>query len=282
MQTTTETLSVNGVVLNTLAKNIDSLTGRLRAPAHRTDNIALPGMHGELWVPNKKFGPNTITLPMWVQGCDDDGDIPDDSNEQIEFFARVHELVSLFKSSPNLLDVRWTMPDGNVRQCWAEATDVFDFTTDSQAKARVGVVLTVPGAFWQDADPITQTFDGAVAEARPTRFVGGSAPTEDMVYTFVGPWDGPGVHFPDGSWFLYSDALAAGEGLVVDCGEWELTGTGGYVPNYGLITHDGEDAFWGALAPIPDSPAPQLTLDGSGRTAASSFTMTGRRKYLIG
>lgn len=281
MQTTTETLSVNGTVLNTLAKNITSLTGRLRAPAHRTDNIAVPGMHGELWVPNKKFGANTITLPMWVQGCDDDGAIPQGSSKRREFFARVDELVGLFKGTKELLDVRWTLPDGSVRQCWAEATDVFDFTTDSEAKAAVGVVLTVPGAFWQDVNEISQTFAGAGASVKPTKFAGGSAPIDDMIYEFTGPWDGPGIHFQDGSWFLYSDTIPAGQGLTIDCGEWELTGTGGFVPNYSKLTHDGEDSSWGSLPAMPAA-APSITLDGTGRTGASQVVFRGRRKYLIG
>src|SRR3982751_4903714 len=102
--TTTETLTVNGVVLNTLANNIETLAGRLRVPSYRTENLIVPSKHGELWVPNKKFQTNTIPLPMWVLGCNDDGEIPSGSTARIEFYARVDELVTLFKS-PGLLTV---------------------------------------------------------------------------------------------------------------------------------------------------------------------------------
>lgn len=279
MQTTEELFTVNGVVLNTLAKNIDTIAGRLRAPAHRTGNLALPGMHGELWIPNKRYQANTIVLPMWVIGCDDDGAIPTGSTARREFFARVNELVGVFKSPSTLLDVRWTQPDGSVRQCWAESTAVFDFTADAAPTGRVGVVLTIPGAFWQDVDESTQTFTGPTASVKPTKFVGATAPMEDMVYTFVGPRTNPGITFQDGSWFQYQAALAAGQTLTVDSGEWELSGVG-FTPDYTKLVHDGADGNWGTLPPMPA--AASVNLDGTATTAASSVTFQGRRKFLIG
>ena len=278
--TTAETLSVNGVNLNTLAKNISSLTGRLRAPAARTENAIIPGMHGELWIPNKKYQANTITLPMWVEGCDDDGGIPAESTRRREFFKNVNALVSLFKA-PGLLDVRWTKADGQVRQCFAEATDVFDFTTDSEGLARVGVVLTIPGAFWQDVNQTTQAWTGNLATVSATSFVGGSAPIENTIIELKGPWTNPQVVFPDGSWVMYSAALTSAQTLIIDSGEWDLTGVGGLTPDFTKLTHDGADAYWGALPAAP-SAAPTITLNGTARTSATSFTLRGRRKYLIG
>lgn len=280
MNTTSEILTVNGTVLNTLATNIDSITGRLRAPGRRTSNLALPGMHGELWIPNKKFEANSIVLPMWVAGCDADGAIPSDSSARKEFFKRVNELVGVFKGTDELLDVRWTQPDGTVRQCWAEATDVFDFTADAAPTGRVGVILSIPGAFWQDVTETSQTFTGTTASVKPSKFAGSTAPMEDMVYTFVGPRTNPGITFQDGSWFAYAAALTAGQTLTVDSGEWELTGAGGLVPDYTKLSHDGADGNWGTLPPMPT--AANVNLDGSATTAASSVTFTGHRKFLIG
>ena len=275
--TTAETLVVNGVLLNTLAKNVESLTGRLRAPAHRTKNIALPGMHGELWVPHKKYQANTLALPMWVVGCDDDGGIPAGSSKRREFFKRVDELVSLFKS-PELLEVIWTTARETPRRCWAEALDVLDFTTDASPRGLVGVVLTVPGAFWEDTEDRTQRFDGDLAQANPSEFAGGSAPIEDGVYRFRGPWTNPRATFSDGSWFRYNEAIPAGQTLIVNAGEWELAGEGGLVPDYSRVEHDGEDAYWLAL---PASAA-AIQLAGEDRTQNSYFSITGKRKYLVG
>lgn len=277
VQTTVEKFSVDGVNLNTLAKNISSLTGRLRAPAFRTGNVVLPGSHGEAWIPNKKFQANTLTLPMWVVGCNDDGEIPTGSTKRREFFKRVNELVALFKS-PELLDVQWVQADGSVRQCYAEALDVLDFTVDASPTGLVGVVLTIPSAFWQDLTDKTQTFSGAISTATPTNFQGGSAPMEDLVYRIGGPWTNPEATFSDGTWFRYNAAIPAGQTLVVDCGEWTLTGEGGMVPDYSKLEHDGEDGVWGAL---PASAA-AIELSGSARTGATSFIITGKRKFLVG
>lgn len=275
--TTTETLTVNGVLLNTLAKNISSLSGRLRAPSYRTGNVVVPGMHGELWVPNKKYQANTLALPMWVVGCDDDGEIPTGSSKRREFFKRVDELVTLFKS-PELLEVVWATAREEARRCWAEALDVLDFTTDASPRGLVGVVLTIPAAFWEDTVTKTRTWNGAPGSVTPTQFQGGSAPIEDGVYRFEGPWTNPQATFSDGSWFRYNAVVPAGQTLVVDSGEWDLTGEGGLVPDYAKVEHDGEDAYWLAL---PASAA-AIALSGSGRTSASSFTMTGKRKHLVG
>lgn len=275
--TTAETLTVNGVLLNTFAKNVESISGRLRAPAYRTGNIVVPGSHGELWVPGKKYQANTIALPMWVVGCDDDGEIPAGSNKRREFFKRVDELVTLFKS-PNLLDVVWTTARDEPRRCWAEATDVLDFTTDASPKGMVGVVLTIPAAFWEDLTDKTQALVGTGGTFTPTNFQGGSAPMESLVYRIKGPWTNPRATFSDGSWFQYSAAITATQTLVVDSGEWELTGEGGLVVDYSKISHDGADGMWGAL---PASAA-AIALTGTARTTASSFTITGKRKFLVG
>lgn len=281
MQTTTEILSVNGTVLNTLAKNIDTLTGRLRAPAYRTGNITIPGAHGDLWVPDKRYQPNSIALPMWVQGVDDDGAIPSGVTERAQFFANVNTLVGIFKTPGALLDVRWTQPDGSVRQCYAEAADVFDFTVDAAPKGLVGVVLTLPYPFWQDTASISTRFIATNTTIAPVDWQGSTAPVEDMVYLIEGPWTNPGLQFWDGSWWQYNAAIPAGETLTVDSGEWTLTGSTGVTVDYSKMTHDGADGVWGTLPPVPAA-APDITLLGSGRTTASGVTLTGHRKFLIG
>lgn len=278
MNTTTETLTVDGVVLNTLAKNIESLTGRLRAPALRTSNVIVPGRHGALYTPNKKFDQALITLPMWVVGSDDDGAIPGGSNARREFFKRVDELAELFKR-PGLRDVRWTKADGSVRQCFAEALDVMDFTTDAGPRGLFSVNLTVPAAFWQDVSTLTQTFASATgASVVATSFAAATAPMEDLLWQLTGPWTSPRLTFADGSYVAYAAAIPAGQSLTIDSGNWELTGGGGLTPDYTKLTHDGVDAYWAALP----SDNQTVTLSGTARTSATSLAATGRRKYVIG
>lgn len=276
--TTAETLSVDGVVLNTYAKNIGSLTGRLRAPALRTSNVLVPGRHGALRTPNKKYDQALITLPMWVVGSDDDGLIPGGSTARREFFKRIDELTKLFKKLSGPLDVRHTLPDGTVRQCFAEALDVLDFTTDASPKALFSVNLTVPDVFWQDVSPLSAVLPASGASVAATAFAASSAPMEDLVYRLDGPWTSPRLTFADGSYMAVNQTIPAGQGISVDSGNWDLTGHNGFVPDYTKIEHDGADAYWAALPADNQT----ITLAGSARTAATQLTITGRRKYLVG
>lgn len=276
--TTTEILTVDGVVLNTLAKNISSLTGRLRAPAVRTSNILVPGRHGALYSPNKKYDQALITLPMWVVGSDDDGAIPEGSTARREFFKRIDELTKLFKKTSGLLDVRHTLPDGSVRQCYAESLDVMDFTTDASPRGLFSVNLTVPEVFWQDVDTRSQVLAANGASVVASDFAAATAPMEDLVYRLDGPWTSPRLTFADGSFVAVNQAIPAGQGMSVDSGNWDLTGHNGFVPDYTKIQHDGADSYWAALPAENQT----ITLTGADRTAATQLTVTGRRKFLVG
>lgn len=280
--TTAETITVNGVALNTLAKNVESLTGRLTGPARRTQNLLMPGRHGAIWTPRKRFDQGLITLPMWVKGCDDDGSIPTGSSARKEFYKRIDELTGLF-GNQDLLDIRHTLPDGSVRQCFAEVLDVIDMTVVGVSPlALFGVSLNIPSSFWQDLFPLSQGFTGTVDIKQITLFAGGTAPMDDLVYTVVGPITS--MRLTDeiaggDTWFQYNGAIGAGQGMIIDAGQWTLVGTGGYVPDYSLAQHLG-DSRW--LSLTPSLPNPKIHMTGTGKTAATSLTVAGRRKYMVG
>lgn len=279
MNTTTEILTVNGVVLNTLAKNIETLAGRLRTPAKRTENIVVPGAHGALRVPNKNFDQNHIALPMWVVGCDDSGNIPTGSNKRIEFYKRVDELTKLFKGSDAELHVQHTLPDGSVREIFGDCMEVFDWTTTASPKGQFTAVILCSYPFWQDDEDRTQNW--AVlgkTSVNATKFAQATAPMEDMRYELTGPWLNAELTFGDGSLVAYDANIPAGQGLIIDSGEWELTGIGGLVPDYTAIRHDGVDSRWATLP----ADTQEIGLAGSSWTSATELTMTGRRKYLVG
>lgn len=274
--TTTEILTVNGVVLNTLAKNIDTLAGRLRTPGLRTENIVVPGRHGALRTPNKKFDQNIITLPMWVAGCDDNGAIPSDSNARIEFYARVDELTRVFKNGE--LDVRHTLPDGSIRQIFGDAMDVFDWTTTAAPTGMFGVNILAYYPFWQSLAALTQELGADGASAKFTRFAPSTAPIEDIAWKLTGPWLNPVLTFGDGSWVAYDANIPAGQSLTIDSGTWQLTGSGGLVVNYTKIRHDGADDRWATLPATSQT----VTLGGTTRTAATKLAGTGRNMFLVG
>lgn len=76
MANTTDTYwSVGGVSLQTFAKNITTLGGRDTPPPMRGDDLVIPSIPGERYVP-KVVGSRILSLGMWVRGVDDDGNVP--------------------------------------------------------------------------------------------------------------------------------------------------------------------------------------------------------------
>lgn len=280
--TTTEILSVNGVVLNTYAKNIESLTGRLRTPGKRTSNVVVPGRHGSLRTGDKKFDENVIALPMWVVGADDDGKIPSGSTDRREFFKRMDELTALFMGSSGPLEVRHTLPDGSIRRCFADVLDAIDFTTiGANPDAKFGVSLVVHGAFWEDLNSITSSRTANGSSATFSEFAGATAPMEDLILAFTGPWTNPRITFADGSWLAYDEAITSSQGIRINSSDWTLAGVGGLVPSLQKLRYSGSSSRWASVPPAVTG-GPVIQLAGTSRTTATRLALEGRRKYLVG
>lgn len=285
--TTTETLSVNGVSLNTLAKNISSLTGRLQAPSLRTDNITVPGRHGTIRIPNKKYDEGSIVLPMWVRGCDDDeGSIGRD-----QFYNNVDTLTQLFRPGAGMLTVLHTLADGSQRKAIAECTEAINLTMVAGGLFPYGtfsVALRVPDVFW--VDTVTTSFDmvngfnGAV-----TPLVGMTAPIDDAVFVIKGPCTSVQVEarynggaMDDPMYLIYSGTIGTGQTLTINCGNWSLTGTGGLVPDLTKMFHTGSSRFV-SIAPGPIGGAPELKVtQANGVSGTSKVTLQAQRKWLVG
>lgn len=286
--TTTETLSVNGVVLNTLAKNIESLTGRLRMAALRTENITVPGRHGTIRTPNKRYEEGTIVLPMWVRGTDDDGAIPTTTRQQ--FIANVDALTQLFRPGAGLLTVIHTLPDATQRQVLAECTEAIDFSVlgGGNPLGKFSVSLKVPSVFWQDVSAsslsLSLTLDGDL-----TGLAGTTAPIDDSSWVITGPFTYlkveakyNGSSLDDPMYFEYTGTVTTGQTLTINCDTWKLTGAGGLVVDYSKLYHTG-GARWLTLVagPVGTPPEAKLTLTGSiGGT--TTVTLNARRKFLVG
>jgi hypothetical protein len=285
--TTAETLTVNGVVLNTLAKNIQSLTGRLRAPGLRTENVTVPGRHGTVWVPNKRYEEGQVILPMWVKGSDDDENI---LGRDI-FFSNVDTLTQLFRPGAGRLEVIHTLPDGSQRRCFAECTEAINMTMTAGGEypyATFSVALRIPGVFWEDVTPVvvnlTHSYTGEVGA-----LAGTTAPIEDATFKIEGPCLSATVEarynggaLDDPLYFTYSGIIGTGQSLTVDCSNWKLTGAGGLVVDYTKLFHTGSARFM-TIAPGPVGGAPELKVTMSNPTQfTSNVRVTARRKYLVG
>lgn len=284
--TTAETLSVNGVVLNTLAKNIESLTGRLKVAALRTDNIIVPGRHGRLRTTQKFYDEGQIVLPMWVVGCDDNGNVPTTTRKQ--FMANVDTLTQLFRPGDGPIRLVHTLANGTARFIYTEVTDVIDFSIQGYNPiGKFSVSMRAPSPFWTETPPpyvtMPPTQNGAV-----NALLDMTAPVEDGIFTFTGPITNPrvealynGVPLFNPNWFQYSGTIPAGQQLRVDCGNWALTGLLGFTPNYSLFGHAGA-ARWLIIQPGPPGVAPGLKITGSNTTAATVVNLSAARKFLVG
>jgi hypothetical protein len=74
---TDEYWAVDGVSLQTYAYNISSWGGDRQAPPPlRGDNFVLPQAPGATWYP-KVPDSRTMSLGMWVEGCNPDGSVPE-------------------------------------------------------------------------------------------------------------------------------------------------------------------------------------------------------------
>jgi len=288
--TTAETVTVDGLVLNTLAYNISTRAGRYTTPDVRTKNIELPGRHGTLTVRSKRFQQGVIVLSMWVRGANSDGFMPTSDLQSRIFQQNLDLLMQVFTRKSGLLDVRQTLPDGSVRQCFAEVLAAIDPQSKStRPMAAFSVALTIPAAFWQDLNPITYTSTAGLTSSQTltlSPFIGATAPMDDLVWTIAGAATNPKIQaLESGSplsvdtWMQYNNTIPDFKSLTVDCSSWGVSGVAGFSPSTADVSHAGASTFM-SLQPGPQNTAPQVKWTASGVDSSTQLTVTGRRKYV--
>lgn len=272
--TTEETLTANGVVLNTLAYNVGSLTGRLRTPGRRGADVQVPGRHGAIRTPRKRYAPGEVVLPMWVVGADEDGLVPTSGPGRDLLYQNVNLLSRIFGA--DTVELIHTLPDGSARRVVGEPFEAIDFTTMAGgSRAEFSVALSVAGAFWEDVDIVTtDRFDG-MGSWPVAEFAGSTAVMDDLQVTFHGPANNPRVESA-GVWARYNEVLEAGQSITLDCAVWALSGSGVSV-DYTLVEHAG-DLRWWVMSP-GDPPVVEVSQTG---VEEMGTTLSGRRKYMVG
>jgi hypothetical protein len=277
-----EGFTINGVSLDTYAYMLTDISGAMTVPGRRGDNVAVPGRHGVIRTPGKRFDAGEIVLPMWVVGSEEDGSIPVDSTARRAWFRRRDELLRLLYADPLTLAFAQDRDDpGSWREIEAEVVDVLSFVTIGAApEAQVSVALTTPAAFWQDRVAVAQEVTGAsgVAQALDA-FEGATAPMADLLITIQGPCDNPMIAH-GARWVKYNGVLAAGQQLVLDTELWRVsTGTGTpWAPELRNVEYSGSGAGWFELDPTIVPFEVVFTHTGGGTATA---TIAGRRKYLV-
>lgn len=274
MNINTEAVTVNGVSLDSYCYMLTDMSGLMSTPSKRGVNVTVPGRHGTIRVPRKRYEENDLILKMWVLGANPDGTIPAGSTELREFIKRRDELLRLFWAET--CTIAYTRPDGTTVQCTCEVEDVVDFSRQwADPMASVSIALKMPGAFWEDATPVNQTITTGPA-VDLTVFASATAPMQELTLTF-GPSNNPMLTHGQ-RYVKYNGVIAAGRQLELNTANWQVSsGTGTpWTPDLRQIEF-GPGPTWFELDPMT-TPF-QATLTHTTGSAAS-VTVSGRRKYL--
>lgn len=275
-------LTIDGVDLQNYAWNIRDRGGRWTHPGRIGTNINVPGRHGTLWVRNKTFDENNITMQMWAVGCNPDGTFPTDRSQAQQCRDNLDALGRLFARTHNLMELIETDDLGVQRRCWAETYQAYDYSTVANGtRAEFAVELKVPATFWEDMASIS--FETATGLTTGTNFEvigasGGSAPIDDSIIKVDGAVTNPKIiDLTTNDWVQYSGVLADGEQWVVDNNAW--TTVKGATNLLGSTTHSGTRLL--TLSPHPVTGLVSLRFEGSSTGANTKVTVIARRKWLL-
>lgn len=281
--TTTEDITVDTISMKTLAKNIETLGATLTMSGKRGANAQAAQRSGSIWTPLKPDDDGSMVWPMWVIGCDDNGAIPS-GTDRTQFMARVDELTRIFNKPHALLDIRHTLADSSVRQCFAECTSVLNFTTQGYSPlGKVQVTLDIPSGYWQDVSDTVMAKDTNTATNRTFASTGATAPLDDALYTITGPVTNPRItDVIGGGYVQYNGTVASGQTLIINANTFTVTATG-FTPNLANLVLVGTGGRLMRL--IPSTATGQYTwqLTGSTMTAGTTgLAITGKRKFQLG
>jgi hypothetical protein len=284
-------MTVDGVRLDTLAWNIETLNGRLAIPGVRGEDPVIPGDDGAVFVPNKSYDTGRMTLSMWVRGSDVNGLVPVMSSQIAEFRKNLDTIGKMFTVRHRLLDIRQTWPAGDI-QYLCKVEQPWDFSANAvNPRAKFAVELSIPRVFGQDV--ATTDFASATGlttgtTVTITTHAGHTAPINDAILVVRGPATNPRLTNPDtGEWVQYNGTIASGSDWRIDCDLWETrTGVGiGLSSGAGTnqvanTSYAGGGARFMRLTPRP-SGGPQVVLTGSAFGGNTQVLARARRKFIV-
>lgn len=270
---------------------VEGINGMVVVPAKRGTNLVVPGLHGELHIPAKKYNAANLVLPLWVRGINPDGSIPGgtDMGARLGFLENLRTLINLFTVDEQVT-LRHTLSDGTAREIVGEVTDVIEPDVTGRGRYSLGklaVALNCASPFWADLEPVSET----VTTGGPTTltaFAGADAVMEDLLIEF-GPSSNPRleqetfVQQQSSPLFVQVNrVIPSGQKITVDTTEWRVFGTS--LVSSGLyedLDYGGRGTTrWFALRPEPGGGTPIVELTST--AGSGTATITGKRKYRIG
>lgn len=270
---------IDGVPLQTYAKNITTWGGDLQAPPSlRGEDLTIPYRPGEVFQTRRPKG-RSITFNMWVIGADDDGKIPTSIPMRGMFEQHFKNLRNLFwnQGKQFTLTRRWKDYTTNtVKSASAKAVFAGGLAPvmNGQNRATFSVELYLPDPFFYGAEE-TITFP-ATNVAEVTSTILGDYETTVALLTVNGARNNIRLtNNNEGVYVNIAQDLAAGQTIQVDVDNWTAVKNPGVSEAniIGSVTSFGHE-FWFVLRPGSQ----KVTLSSSSGTGTA--TLKYRPRYI--
>lgn len=274
-----ERLYVDGSVLNTVWCEVEGLESLLSPAGRRGENVIVPGRHGVIRSPRKRYDAAEVVIPMHVKGVNRATGMTT-SRAAAQLYENIDLLLSMFHRET--VELRYVRANGTARVATAELmTDPVVVTRERSwpPLARVSVALMLVDAFWVDTVEVSQLITGASSSTPHSlnAFRGSTAPITDARVTFFGPVSNPRIAIGD-RWLQFNGVIGAGRELLLDCEHWHASpgaGADWTTPVTQVYREPGPE--WLEIPPSPDSLDLVFTHTGGG---SASVEIAGHRKFL--
>lgn len=219
MTNTTDTYwDVDGVSLHTFAQNIETLEGQAPPPL-RGDDITVPYRPGQLWTP-KTADARTLSIGMWVRGCNPDGSFPTSQSKRYQFFDNWRALRNLLWRPGEQFTLTKRMPIGGVIKSMvakAQFSGGLEPTMAGRWAAKFSVDLKLTDPYFYD--PSYTTFN--LSNGDNSIVLPGDARTAAIKVIINGARTNTIVkNTNDNILVRYIDALATGDVATIDIHEF--------------------------------------------------------------
>lgn len=288
---TVEKLSVDSVSVSQYAWNVTQRGSRWKVPSVRGDNVTVPGRHGSIYVPDKKYDENELILNMWVIGAELDGSVPVSDTQRKQVRENMDTLLHLFTRRYEEVRLSQVLADGSTVEAYGECTEAIDFTSVAGGtRAEFSVAMRLSDPFWQDTSDVTYNSGAAVVVDQQfalTNFDGATAPMDELAFVVSGPATNPELVLLDtGAVIRYNGTIASGTDWRVNSDIWESV-TGSAIGFVGAGTNVlANTVYSGSTRMFSVHPWRQtghavIEINGSGFGANTRLQVKGRRKYMV-
>ncbi|SDL73045.1 hypothetical protein SAMN05421874_12820 [Nonomuraea maritima] len=270
-------------------------TQRRPLPGARAVRVSVTGRAGELPIVGLDHEATSFSLTFAVTGATPSG--ADGGYAQME--TNLEALTALLGVRNRLMSLRYEAgPIARIADVTITAASEPEIWVGA-ARARLTVVVEVPGVYWRDETLSTWSGSANTVDQVVTTLAGSTAPITDALIRVTGPATNPTIRdvASGGTVALTTfgaNTISAGQWLVVDAqamraalvttDTWELTG-GTDRTGVMVVSGPGSANRWLHLTPAmavgdPFSRAVVVSCTATSTTSASRLEIRARRSYL--